>query len=219
VAYNILFFDLDGTLTDSAEGIIKSIRFAFERYAIPTEGTDFTKYIGPSLRESFFRHTDDPALVEALIEAYRERYAAKGVFENTLYKGIRELLTTLHGEGKTLCLATAKPEAFARQVLAQYDLLSLFTFTACASMDGSRVDKDDVIAYALSNVPGDKREMLMIGDREHDILGARVHGLDAAGVLYGFGSEEELAACNPVYIADTVDSLGQFLLQGAPVSV
>ena len=219
MAYSTIFFDLDGTLTDSAEGIIKSIEYAFDCCGILAAGTDFTKYIGPSLRESFHNHTDDPNVVSAMIEAYRVRYSRKGVFENRLYPGIKEVLTSLYEKGHTLCLATAKPEAFALQVLDQHGLLDFFTFTACASLDKCRETKDAVLAYALENVPGNKREMLMVGDREHDILGAAAHGLDAVGVLYGFGTKEELEACSPIYIAGTVADLRTFLLAKSPLPV
>ena len=196
--YNLqyIFFDLDGTLTDSAQGIKNSVRYALSKYGI-TESNQQTlnAFIGPPLYDSFVKYYgfDDKTANEA-VAFYREYFSEKGLYENEVYAGVEEMLTQLKARGKTLVIATSKPEKFTFRILRHFDLEKYFHFIAGATMDISRAHKADVIRYALENVaPQDKTQVIMVGDREHDVLGAKANGIDCIGVLYGYGSEEELA--------------------------
>ncbi len=208
--YQYYFFDLDGTLVDSEEGIINSIKHVLGKYQVKDYDIEILrKFIGPPLGESFqkyfgFRREEAPEL----IEGYREYYTTGGMYEAEIYDGIEELLKRLKGEGKVLAVATSKPEAYARQILERFGLASYFDCIAGASMDESKVKKDEIITDALSRCGvGEKKQAVMIGDREHDIFGAKKTGLDSIGVLFGFGSREELEAAGADYIVNTPEEI------------
>lgn len=190
-----LLFDLDGTITDSAEGIIHSVRYALNKQGkkIPDD-CQLTSFIGPPLAESFQTvcQLKEEEIAQAILD-YREYYQKKGLFESQLYPDIPKLLLALQQLNLPLYVATSKPEKFARQLLAHYRLTDYFRGIYGASLDGTRAKKSTVIAYALEQAEIDPTETtIMIGDRSHDILGASENGLKSIGVLYGFGTSEEL---------------------------
>lgn len=211
--YDHVFFDLDGTLVDSSEGITKSVEYALDRYGIhPASRSELTVFIGPPLVDSFMRFYgfDEKKAVEAC-GFYRERYRVRGVYENRVYDGIQELLAFLRSRGTKIVLATSKPEIFANIVLDDMGLKQYFDFVAGADIDDAdsegkscRIKKEDVIAYALDSLGiKDKKTVLMVGDRKHDIIGAKLNGIDSCGVLFGFGSREELGEAGADYTAET----------------
>ena len=217
--YEVILFDLDGTLTDPGEGITNSVAHALERLGRPVPPRQaLYRFIGPPLCESFmdFCGLDRPGGLRA-VELYREYYREKGIWENQVYAGIPELLAQLRSAGRKLLVATSKPEEFAHQILEHFHLSPYFDFVSGASMDSRRVRKADVIARALAHeglTPGP--ELVMVGDREHDVLGAREAGLDCVGVLFGYGSRAELEAAGAAKIAATVPELARVLLEVRP---
>ncbi|WP_019321689.1 HAD family hydrolase, partial [Streptococcus mutans] len=193
--YQTILFDLDGTLTNPALGITNSLVYALEKFNIEvTDKKELYRFIGPPLQDSFenFYHFSKEDSLKA-VDFYRDYFRHKGLYENEVYQGIPDLLERLKAQGKKLLVATSKPEEFARQILKHFELFDYFDLVAGASMDGSRRLKGDVIAHALTSAQvSDLSAAIMIGDREHDIIGAKKNGLDAIGVLYGFGNREEL---------------------------
>ena len=209
-SYDTFFFDLDGTLTDSSLGITNSVIYALKKYGI--EETDRTKlypFIGPPLTVSFERYYGFSK--EQSIEAvgyYREYYREKGIFENRVYHGLVPVLEELKRRGMTLVVATSKPEPFARKIIEHFGLNSYFDYVAGMEMDGGRGTKEAVIRYALDACRiTDKSKVLMIGDREHDVIGAKAAGIDCLGILYGFGSREELLEAGADYIEETAEGI------------
>lgn len=205
-----ILFDLDGTLTDPAEGITNSVAYALERYGIEVKDkSELNCFIGPPLTESFekfFNFTADDA--KDAVEVYREYFSVKGIFENEVYDGIPEMLARLKAEGKTVVMATSKPEVFAKKIAEHFGFLKYFDYIAGSTLDGSRVAKHDVIEYALKSLDITERdECVMIGDRLHDINGAKLSGMKSIGVLYGYGSREELEATGADMICETVEEL------------
>ena len=213
--YEYILFDLDGTLTDPKEGITKSVAYALESFGIHVEDLySLCKFIGPPLKESFMVYYElDDAQGDQAVEKYRERFAVTGLFENKVYPGIREMLELLKEQGKTLLVATSKPSIYARQILEHFDLMKYFTFLSGSELDGTRVDKAEVITYALQeNKIQDLSKVIMIGDREHDIIGANKNGIDSIGVLYGYGCREEFVKNHASYVAKQVEELKEILL-------
>ena len=213
--YNVILFDLDGTLTDSAPGILNSVRYACRKLGleIPPEAT-LRKFLGPPLIESFrvLLGLPDSEAGRALA-AFREYFPTKGLFENDVYPGVPALLADLKAAGKTVGLATSKPEEYARQIMAHFDLAQYCDFICGATLDETRTDKAEVIAYALETAGiTDKRGVVMVGDREHDVLGAKKNGLPCIGAVYGYGTAEELSNAGAVQLADTVEDLHRILL-------
>lgn len=208
--YNWILFDLDGTLTDPGEGITNSVAYALKKYGIEvSDKSELYKFIGPPLRDSFMKYygfSEDDAL--KAIEYYREYFRDTGIFENKVYEGVEDMLKSLCDMGRKIVLATSKPEEFAVRILEHFELSKYFAVVAGASMDSSRSKKGDVIAYALSMCGDiDKSTAIMIGDREHDIIGAKENGLKSIGVLYGYGSEDELKNCGADYIVATTKDI------------
>ena len=214
MSYDYLLFDLDGTLTDPGEGITNSVAYALRKQGIEvTDKKELYCFIGPPLSESFSRFFGF-SMEESLrcVEYYREYYRDKGIFENLLYDGIPELLATLKSRGKKIILATSKPELFAKQILDHFGLTEYFDHICGASMDDSRNKKAAVIEYALETAKlDDLARAVMIGDREHDINGARLNGLDSIGVLFGYGDRSELEAAGATYIAESVEDIKKFI--------
>ena len=212
--YDTILFDLDGTLTDPVEGITNSVAHALEKWGIHVEDKrELNKFVGPPLHAAFSEYYGfSEADAIKCVEYYREYFKDTGIFENKVYEGIPELLAELRASGKKLIVATSKPEEFALRILKHFSLYTYFDFVAGATMDSSRVKKADVIAYALeSSGVTDLSRTVMVGDREHDILGARATGLDSLGVLYGYGSREELEAAGATYIVERVSDIGTLL--------
>lgn len=211
--YDVILFDLDGTLTDPGLGITNSVAYALERYGIEVENREsLYPFIGPPLADSFmkFYGFDSEKAMDA-IRVYREYFRDKGIFENEVYEGVRELLENIKASGRKTVLATSKPEEFAVRILEHFDLAKYFDVVAGASMDEKRNKKGDVIKYAMEKGAFRSENAVMIGDREHDIFGARENGLDSIGVLYGYGSRQELENAGADYIAETVQDILRYL--------
>lgn len=205
-----LLFDLDGTLTDPKEGITKSVRHALRAYGIEVKDLDdLCCFIGPPLKESFMNFYDfrEEDAVNA-ISVFREYFSEKGLFENRAYEGIGTVLKALRDSGKKMYVASSKPEVFVRQILKHFHLDSYFLFMGGADLEEVRVKKADVIRYVLEeNGIRDLENVVMIGDREHDILGARETGISSIGVLYGYGSRSELQKAGADALAETIFDL------------
>lgn len=211
-----LLFDLDGTVTDSMTGIINSVAYALEHMGIvEIDKSQLVKFVGPPLRDSFMEYygfSQDQA--EEGVRWYREYYSEKGIFENEVYDGMEHLLAACRKAGKQMILATSKPQNYAVRILDYFGLRQYFTDVQGSSMDKSKVTKADVIHCALAeNHIIDLDEAVMIGDRKHDVLGARECGLKCVGVLFGYGGREELEQCGAQWIVETVEELGKFLLE------
>lgn len=205
-SYDVILFDLDGTLVDSGLGITNSVMYALEKYGIEvTDRATLYKFIGPPLHKSFEMFCDfSPEKAMEAVEYYREYYREKGVFEVTVYEGMEDTLKNLTSLGKTLIVTTSKPEYFAKQVLEHIGLAKYFKMIAGSNLDGTRTAKAEVISYACEecNIT-DLSKVIIVGDREHDVFGAKKTGIDSVGVLYGYGSEEELKNAGATYLAKT----------------
>ncbi|MBC8620547.1 HAD family hydrolase [Parabacteroides faecis] len=213
--YKYLLFDLDGTITDSETGITRCVAYALNYFGIQVNDLrELSPFIGPPLLDSFkdfYNFTDEQATVA--VAKYRERYADKGILENELYPGIEELLADAQKNGKTVILATSKPEIFAKRILDHFGLSDYFSFVAGSGLDGSLHTKTDVINYILqSNQITNLESVVMIGDRKHDIIGAKNVGIDSIGVLYGFGDYKELSDAGADHIAENIPALRKLLL-------
>ncbi|MEG1541521.1 MAG: HAD family hydrolase, partial [Oscillospiraceae bacterium] len=205
--YDYIFFDLDGTLSNSAPGIINSVLYALEKMNLPVgDRAQLKKFVGPPLSESFSRYYGlTPEEAGLAVKHFREYYQAHGIIENEMYPGIDTLLEKLKAGGKRLVVATSKPEPFAKKILARYGIDGYFDFIAGSTLDETRVRKAEVITYALNACEiSDKSRVVMVGDREHDIIGALANGLDTIGVLYGYGDRAELEAAGATYIVENV---------------
>ena len=208
--YQYILFDLDGTITDSGKGIFNGVIYALEKFGIKeTDQTVLNSFIGPPLVDSFMKNysfSNQKAL--KAVEFYREFYRSDGIYQNTLYKGISELIKTLKQQGKKVILATSKPQPFAENILKQYDLLKYFDCVVGATFDGSLNYKSDVIRVALENSGvTDKSMAIMIGDRHYDIEGAKENNIDSIGVIYGYGDLEELKNAGADYIAENTKDI------------
>lgn len=213
--YKYILFDLDGTLTDSAPGIINSVIYALKKYNIEvTDRAQLYKFVGPPLIDSFQKHYGfSKEKAEEALDYYRERYRDKGIFENLVYDGLENLLKALKRSNKTLIVATSKPQIFAERVLDHFNITKYFTYIAGSTLDGTRERKGDVIKYALENCGiMDLSEVIMIGDREHDIIGAKEAGVSSMGVLYGYGDRRELETAGADFIATTIEDIEKLLL-------
>lgn len=212
--YQYLFFDLDGTLTDSALGITNAVMYALDRFGVDVpDRSALYRFVGPPLSKSFQKYygfSEEKA--DLAVTYFRDYYLDKGMYENKVYDGIEDTLQELKNLGFQLYVATAKPEVTARSILEYLHLEQYFTYMGGATMDKSRTTKSSVIQYVLNtcNIT-DSSKVLMIGDREDDILGARSQGLYSMGVLYGYGSREELenagANCIVEHISDIIPSV------------
>lgn len=209
-----IFFDLDGTLTNPAEGITNSVAHALKYYGISvSDKTQLYKFIGPPLAQSFSEfYGFSPEKAKEAVEKYREYFADTGIFENKVYDYIPEVLENLKKAGFSLAMATSKPEVFAKRIADKFDLTQYFDFIGGSLLDNSRTDKGEVIEYVLSSLKADREKTIMVGDRSHDILGAKKCGVLSVGVLYGFGSLAELKEAGADYIAETPKKLEELLM-------
>lgn len=202
-----ILFDLDGTLTDSGEGIINCAILALEHFGLPIPSREKLRiFVGPPLNETFLAHGVPADRIEEAIAVYRSRYVPIGKFENTPYSGVRELLETLKTQGHSLYVATSKPEAMSVEILEHFGLAKYFTQICGASLDLSRSTKEAVIAHLLAQ-NGRSDNMVMVGDTKFDILGAKAHGIPAIGVSWGYGSVSEMRQAGAVGIADSMEQL------------
>jgi phosphoglycolate phosphatase len=187
------FFDLDGTLTDPKPGITRCIQYALEHlgFPVPTQD-DLVWCIGPPLHASMKKFVGTDELAHRAVELYRERFRDVGLYENDAYAGIEETLAKVAVGGRRLFVATSKPKVYADRIVEHFGLGGLFEHVFGSELDGTRTDKADLLAYALSAAKVDPARAIMIGDRSHDVVGARKNGMKAIGVLYGYGSLAEL---------------------------
>ncbi|AYG00160.1 HAD family hydrolase [Lactococcus allomyrinae] len=214
MTYSTILFDLDGTLSNPARGIVNALVYALQKSSAPEiNQEDLLKFIGPPLAESFktFCGFNDEQTEQAIIN-YREYFSKNGLFENQLYVGISELLHTLKESGKQLGVATSKPEFYAKQIIDYFSISEYFDFIAGATMDGSRSKKSDVIAYAIETHCITKENTVMVGDRAFDVIGAKENGLNSIGVLYGFGNQKELEEAGATWLVDDIKSLEDKLM-------
>jgi phosphoglycolate phosphatase len=213
--YQYLLFDLDGTVTDSQEGILNSVRYSLSYFKmeIPDQKT-LKKFIGPPLSKSLMDYYGfDAGKAAKAVQVYREYFSKKGIYENKLYPGIRDLLKKLNSKGKTIILATAKPTYYAEKIIRYFEIDPFFKEIVGSNMDGTRMEKKEIIRHILDLHPNEPiRQFIMIGDRVHDIEGANFHGIDSIWVQYGYGDEEEITNVTPTYNAERIEDLYELLL-------
>jgi len=214
--YKLCLFDLDGTLTDPKTGITKSYQYALSAFGIHESLDSLTKYIGPPLRDVFGKHygfseTD----TESAVAKFREYFAETGLYENSVYPGIPEFLDSLRESGKELAVATSKVRLYSEKILKHFELDGFFSFVSGDEMDGSltKCGKREIVRIAMDAIdPVRKMSTLMIGDRLHDIIGARDNGIDSAGVTWGYGTLSELEDAGATHIADSTNELLRLII-------
>jgi phosphoglycolate phosphatase len=209
-----ILFDLDGTLTDSGLGIVNCVKYALDKLNISYAGKNLSKFVGPPLMESFkeeFGFSHEQA--ERGVELYRERFKDIGIFENILYDGIPECLCRLKSAGKKIILATSKPEVFAIRILEHFNISEYFDFVSGSLMNNTRDGKAEVIENAINSFKIDLSSAIMVGDRKFDVIGARAFNIETVGVLWGYGTKEELSEAGALKCVETVSELTEFLLK------
>lgn len=214
--YEYIFFDLDGTLTDPAEGITNSFKYALNYYGLEIPSYEkLLTFIGPPLLTTYkesFGFSDEKAAEG--VKKYREYFAEKGLFENRVYDGIPELLQSLKAAGKHLLVATSKPEIYSVRIMEKFGLAKYFDEICGSNEDESRSNKAEVVAYAMEKCGNpDPEKVLMVGDRKHDVIGSGEHGIKCCGVLFGYGNREELETAGAEYIAADLEELKKIALQ------
>ena len=207
-------FDLDGTLTDPGLGITNSVMYALRKFGIEVSDRRILyRFIGPPLTDSFeeyYGFSKEDSLLA--LKYYREYFREKGIFENTPYEGVSEMLADLRSHGVRLAVATSKPEEFAVRILKHFELFDFFDLVAGATMDETRNRKEDIIRYALEiSGAANEAQAVMVGDRLHDIEGAKKNGLLSIGVLYGYGSREELTSAGADMLAETPSDVAELI--------
>ena len=211
MASKAIFFDLDGTLTDSGEGIINCAALALEHFGFPVPSREeMGVFVGPPLDKTFVEFGVPADKADEAIRVFRSRYLVVGKFENTPYPGIHQLLDILKKQGYRLFVATSKPETTAVEILNKFELAPYFEVICGATFDTNRVHKADVIAYLLEQI-GNPQDVLMVGDTEFDVLGAAAHGIDTIGVAWGYGKVEAMEKAGAIAIANTMDELLQLI--------
>jgi phosphoglycolate phosphatase len=209
---NTVFFDLDGTLTDPKVGITVSIQYAMERLGADVpESDELTWCIGPPLLESLAALVGADQSEEAL-RLYRERFSVSGLYENTVYPGISEVLSQLSKSGLQLCVASSKPRIYVGEILEHFELSGYFEKIFGSELDGTRGDKSELLRFALAESRANSSTSMMVGDRKHDVIGATNNDMHAIGVLYGYGSEDELKQAGARHLVDTPQDLISLLL-------
>ena len=208
-----IFFDLDGTLTDSGEGIINCATLALEHFGLPVPSREEMRvFVGPPLDQTMIAFGVPADRAQEAVDVFRSRYLVVGKFENSPYPGIHQLLETLKSQGHRLFVATSKPETTAVEILHKFDLAQYFEVICGATMDGSRVHKADVIAYLLGQI-GTPENILMVGDTAFDVTGAAAHGIKTIGVSWGYGEVADMEQAGAIAIADTMEQLETFINQ------
>ncbi len=208
-----ILFDLDGTLTDSGEGIINCAILALEHFGLPIPSREAMRvFVGPPLHQSFIDHGVPADKTDEAIRVYRSRYIPIGKFENTPYPGIREMLEALKAQGYTLYVATSKPEQMSVEILEHFDLAKYFDMICGATLDTSRSSKEAVIAYLIER-NGRADNIIMVGDTKFDVLGAKIHGIPTIGVSWGYGEIQDLLDAGAVGIARDTRELEKMLIR------
>lgn len=206
-----ILFDLDGTLTDSGEGIINCAILGLQHFGLPIpDRSTLRVFVGPPLHETFIKFGVPADKAEEAVAVYRSRYVPIGMFENAPYPGIREVLETLKRQGHTLYVATSKPEWMAEEILRKFELDGYFDRICGATMDTSRTEKSQVIAYLL-NLIGGAEHAVMVGDTKYDVIGAAAHSIPTVGVSWGYGEVADMQEAGAAAIANTMDELLQYL--------
>lgn len=210
-----ILFDLDGTLTDPADGITGSVAYALKHLGHPpAPRKELERFIGPPLDEAFGGfYGFDAKKIEKAVELFREYFSETGIWENEVFLGIPEMLAALRGQGKTLHIATSKPTVFAKQILARFNLAEFFTIVEGSPLTHNGLPKGQVVEAVLKAGGISPKNSIMVGDRRHDVAGAHQNHLPAVGVLFGYGSREELQAAGADYIAESVPALQSLLLK------
>ena len=208
-----IFFDLDGTLTDSGEGIMNCAELALRHFGLPIPAREKMRvFVGPPLDQTFIKFGVPAQKAQEAIEVFRSRYRTVGKFENFPYPGIREALQTLKEQGHRLFVATSKPEVLANEVLGHFELADFFEQIAGATLDGSRSHKADVITYLLG-LTGDVGQTVMVGDTAFDVTGAAAHGIPTVGVAWGYGEVADMEKAGAIAIARSMEELVELLNQ------
>lgn len=214
--YTTFLFDLDGTVTDPKKGIVNSVLYALEKVGIEElHVSELDSFIGPPIQQSFVeRYNMNEGEVERAVFYFREYLKQRGLLENSVYEGIPNLLKQLKDTGNRLFIATSKPTIFARQVIEHFQLTNYFEDIIGSNLNGTRIKKEEIIAHILQqNERLNKEEVVMIGDRKHDIIGANHNGIASIGVLYGYGSENELIEVSATHIAKDIEELHHFCIE------
>ena len=202
-----IFFDLDGTLTDSGEGIINCATLALEHYGLPVPSREEMRvFVGPPLDQTLMKFGVPADKTTEAIEVFRSRYMTVGKFENFPYPGVREMLEGLQKAGHRLFVATSKPEVLANEVLEHFGLAHYFELICGATLDNSRVHKADVIEYLLQQAAG-MENIMMVGDTDFDVIGAAAHKIPCVGVSWGYGLVKDMVAAGACAIVDTPEEL------------
>ncbi|UUV17834.1 HAD family hydrolase [Fusobacteria bacterium ZRK30] len=212
--YKYILFDLDGTLTDPGVGITKAVQYALKKNNIVEESLDILeKFIGPPLKDSFVEfYSFDEKMVSDSIQYFREYFRKNGIFENEVYSGILDLLGELKNRDCKIAVATSKPTVFANSVLKHFGMREYFDLVVGSNLDGTLGNKAEIINCVIENLKiKNLKETIMIGDRKYDVIGAEKNNIDSIGVLYGYGSLEELEAASPTYIVDSINQLYKLL--------
>ena len=220
--YTTFLFDLDGTLTDPKEGIINAVLYVLEKMGIEEVNiSELDSFIGPPIQQSFAdRYNMNEIEVERAVFYFREYLKQSGLLENKVYDGITALLQELKDAGNRLFVATSKPTVFAKQVIEHFQLTSFFEEIVGSNLDGTRIKKEEIIAHILqTNEELQKEEMVMIGDRKHDVIGANSNGIASIGVLYGYGSENELSDAGAIHIVKDVEELQSFCIENSTIKL
>jgi phosphoglycolate phosphatase len=220
--YTTFLFDLDGTLTDPKEGIINSVLYALEKIGIEEVNIrELDSFIGPPIQQSFVdRYNMNEIEVERAVFYFREYLKQSGLLENKVYDGIGALLQELKDAGNRLFVATSKPTVFAKQVIEHFQLTSFFEEIVGSNLDGTRIKKEEIIAHILqTNEELQKEEIVMIGDRKHDVIGANSNGIASIGVLYGYGNENELSDAGAIHIVKDVEELQSFCIENSTIKL
>ncbi len=213
-SYNTVLFDLDGTISDSGRGITNSVKHSLKKIGIGENDFDkLKKFVGPPLYasyEKYYGFSHEEAI--KAVEYYREYYNAGGIFELEIYDGIIDLLKYLKKSGKKIILATSKPEIYAEKIAEHFGFSEYFDNISGALLDGSRIEKDDIIRYALTRVgESDISKCIMIGDRSYDVLGAKAFNMDSIGVTWGYGDRAELQTAGATYIVDKAEEIKEII--------
>lgn len=220
--YTTFLFDLDGTLTDPKEGIINAVLYVLEKMGIEEVNiSELDSFIGPPIQQSFAdRYNMNEIEVERAVFYFREYLKQSGLLENKVYDGIGALLQELKDAGNRLFVATSKPTVFAKQVIEHFQLTSFFEEIVGSNLDGTRIKKEEIIAHILqTNEELQKEEMVMNGDRKHDVIGANSNGIASIGVLYGYGNENELSDAGAIHIVKDVEALQSFCIENSTIKL
>lgn len=217
--YQTILFDLDGTLTDPKEGITKCVQYALKHLGIVEDDLrQLECFIGPPLREQFMeRYGFDQEKSNFAVEKYRERFSTTGLYENKIYPGIKDLLEELKSSGRVMALASSKPTIYCEKILEHFEIAQYFQVIVGSELDGQRTDKAQVVEEALNQLllqEKEKDHVVMVGDRRHDIVGAKKNGVYTIGLRLGYAEEGELEKAGADKIAEDIEHLREILLKG-----